>query len=148
MNPVRFLQRMYASGARGSFDALGWHPSNYPNGLSFALWSAWSQMSQTSPSARSIMRGRGDGAKKIWVTEFSYPTGTAPGNVSEARQARLVRNTYAVLEKLPWTGPAFFYSYHDEGTDRRNLEQNFGVVRFDYSPKPSYRAYQSAAASG
>jgi hypothetical protein len=147
MNPLRFLERMYASGARGSFDALGWHPANFPHGLSYAAWSAWSQMSQTSPSARSIMSARGDGAKRIWATEFSYPTGSVPGNVSEATQARLVRDTYAALKRWSWAGPAFFYSYHDEGTNRRNTDQNFGVVHYDYSPKPSYRAYQAAAAA-
>jgi len=146
MNPLRFLEQMYANGARGSFDALGWHPSNYPHGLSFAAWSAWSQMSQTSPSARSIMKARGDGSKRIWATEFSYPTGSAAGNVSEATQARLVRDTYAALDRWSWAGPAFVYSYHDDGADKRNTEQNFGVVHFDYSPKPSYRAYQAAAA--
>src|SRR5262249_16953859 len=42
VNPLSFLEGMYANGARGSFDALGWHPSNYPYGLRFAPWSAWS----------------------------------------------------------------------------------------------------------
>jgi hypothetical protein len=146
MNPVTFLQKMYADGAAGSFDAVGWHPSNYPHGLSFARWSAWSQMSQTSPSARSVMAAHGDRAKQIWATEFSYPTGGTSRDVSEATQARLVRRTYAALRKWSWAGPAFFYSYRDKGTNRLDIEENFGVVRYDYTPKPSYRAYQKAAA--
>jgi polysaccharide biosynthesis protein PslG len=147
MNPLRFLQQMYANDARGSFDALGWHPSNYPHdGLGFARWSAWSQLSQTSPSARSIMKAHGDGAKRIWLTEFSYPTGGMSSTVSEAAQARFVLDTYAALKRRRWAGPAFFYSYRDEGTNNRDIEQTFGVVHYDYSPKPSYRAYQRAAA--
>ena len=39
-----------------------------------------------------------------------------------------------------WAGPAFVYSYHDSGTNDRNVEQNFGVVHYNYSPKPAYRA--------
>lgn len=63
MNPVSFLEQMYANGAAGSFDAVGWHPYNYPWGLSYATWSEWSQMTQTTPSARSLMLAHGDGAR-------------------------------------------------------------------------------------
>jgi hypothetical protein len=148
MNPLTFLERMYASGAHGSFDALGWHPSCYPYGLAFAPWSAWSQMSRTSPSARSIMKAHADGAKQIWATEFSYPTGNAAASVSEGAQAALIRKTFNALARWRWAGPAFVYSYRDDGPDRRDLEENFGVVHHDFSPKPSYRAYQRAAAAG
>jgi polysaccharide biosynthesis protein PslG len=148
MNPLNFLEAMYAYGAAGAFDALGWHPSNYPSGLAFAGWSAWSQMSQTTRSARRIMRARGDGAKQIWATEFGYPTGSTSRDVSEAKQAQLVTDSYAALRRWSWAGPAFYYSYQDSGTDKLDLEQNFGIVRYDYSPKPSYRAYQRAAAAG
>jgi polysaccharide biosynthesis protein PslG len=140
MNPLDFLQRMYAHGAAGSFDALGWHPSNYPYGLSFARWSAWSQMSRTTPSARSIMRAHGDTAKQIWPTEFAFPTGRAPAGVDEAVQARLLTRSYAALARWRWAGPAFFYTYRDSGA------LAFGVVRRDYSAKPAYTAYRRAAA--
>jgi hypothetical protein len=148
MNPLTFLERMYASGAHGSFDALGWHPSCSPYGLAFARWSAWSQMSRTSPSARSIMKAHADGAKQIWATEFSYPTGNAAASVSEGAQAALIRETFNALARWRCAGPAFIYSYRDDGPDRRDLEENFGVVHHDFSPKPSYRAYQRAAAAG
>jgi polysaccharide biosynthesis protein PslG len=140
MNPLNFLQAMYAHGAEGSFDALGWHPSNYPYGLSFARWSAWSQMNRTRPSARSIMRAHGDGAKQIWPTEFAVPTGTTSSSVGETAQARLLARSYAALALWRWAGPAFFFTYHDTGA----LE--FGVVRRDYSQKPAYAAYRRAAA--
>src|SRR5205085_304539 len=55
MNPLTFLQQMYANGAHGSMDGVGWHPYAYPYGTTYAAWSAWSQMSETTPSARSIM---------------------------------------------------------------------------------------------
>jgi polysaccharide biosynthesis protein PslG len=146
INPLTFLEEMYAAGAASSFDALGWHPFTFPHGFEFATGSAWSQMSRTSPSARSILRAHGNGAKKIWATEFGYPTGSTSRDVSEARQALLLGKSYEVLRTRRWAGPAFFYSYHDNGTDDGNIEQNFGVVRYDYSPKPAYRAYQRAAA--
>ena len=148
MNPLNFLEAMYSNGAAGSFDALGWHPYNYPSGLAFASWSAWSQMSETTPNARSIMIARGDSAKQLWATEFGAPTGSTTRDLTEAAQAQLVTDSYAKLKSWSWAGPGFFYSYHDNGTNKADVEQNFGIIHFDWSPKLSYSAYQSAAAAG
>ncbi len=148
MNPLNFLEAMYANGAAGSFDALAWHPYNFPYGLGYTLWSAWSQMSQTSPSARSIMIANGDSAKQIWATEFGMPTGTSTRAVSETIQAQFVTDAYAQLKSWSWVGPAFLYSYHDNGSDPTNIEDNFGVIHFDWTPKLAYTAYQTAAAAG
>jgi hypothetical protein len=148
LNPVSFLERMYANGAAGSFDAVGWHPYNYPYGLGYANWSAWSQMSATSPSARSLMTANGDGGKQIWSTEMGAPTGSGSNEESEAAQAQLVTDSYAQLGSWSWAGPAFFYSYRDQATGSSNVEDNFGVIHTDWSLKPSYTAYPSAAANG
>jgi hypothetical protein len=148
VNPVTFLEAMYNNGAAGSFDALGWHPYNYPWGLGYANWSAWSQMSETTPSARSLMTVRGDSAKQLWATEFGAPTGSTTKDLSEAAQAQLVIDSYTKLKSWSWAGPGFFYSYHDNGTNKSDVEQNFGILHFDWSPKLSYAAYQSTAAAG
>jgi exo-beta-1,3-glucanase (GH17 family) len=103
-------------------------------------------MSSTTPSARSILRAHGDGAKRVWATEFGFPTGSTSRDVSEAKQAQLLTQAFALLSSRPWAGPAFVYSYRDSGTDKQNVEQNFGVVRYDYSVKPAYRAFRAAAA--
>jgi hypothetical protein len=147
VNPLTFLERMYAAGARRSFDALGWHPFNFPYGLGFARWSAWSQLTKTTPSARSILRANGDGAKRIWATEFGFPTGDTAREVSDARQAQLLQKSLHDLVGRPWAGPAFVYSYRDSGTNGRDEQQSFGVVRYDYSPKPAYSVFQRAAAA-
>jgi hypothetical protein len=145
MNPLTFLQRMYASGARGSMDAVGWHPYNFPWGLGFYMWSAWSQMNATAPSARSIMRANGDGKKKIWVTEWGAPTGKSSQSISEAAQADLVRAGLRKLKSWSWAGPSFLYNFRDKGTNLSDREQNFGLVRYDWSPKPAYAAFRSVA---
>ena len=147
MNPLTFLERMYAAGAAGSFDALGWHPYNY-TGIFFHPASAWSQVSETTPSARSMMVANGDGAKQIWGTEFGAPTGTSSSAVSEASQAQLVTDGYAKWKTWSFAGPLFWYSARDQGTDTADREQNFGLVHNDYSSKPSLAAYQAAAAAG
>jgi len=145
MNPLTFLERMYAAGAAGSFDALGWHPYNY-TGIFFHPSSAWSQVAETSPSARSMMVANGDGAKQIWGTEFGAPTGTSSSAVSEVSQAQLVKDGYAKWKTWSFAGPLFWYSGRDAGTNTADREQNFGLVHSDYSAKPSLASYQAAAA--
>ena len=49
-----------------------------------------------APSARSILRAHGDGGKKIWASEFGFPTGNTSRDVSEAKQAQLLKQ---VLER-------------------------------------------------
>ena len=60
----------------------------------------------------------------------------------------MVTDSYAKLKTYSWAGPAFFYSGRDVGTDTLNIEDNFGIIHNDWSLKPAYAAYQSAAAAG
>jgi hypothetical protein len=145
VNPVTFLERMYANGARGSMDAVGWHPYNFPWGLGYYAWSGWSQMAATYPSARSVMKANGDGKKKIWATEWGAPTGTSSQAVTEAGQAALIRAGLRQFKAWSWAGPSFVYSFRDLGTNLSDREQNFGLLRYDWSPKPAYAAFRSVA---
>jgi polysaccharide biosynthesis protein PslG len=147
MNPLTFLERMYAAGAAGSFDALGWHPYNF-TGIFFHPASAWSQVAETTPSARSMMVANGDSGKQIWGTEFGAPTGTASSAVSEASQAQLVKDGYAKWKTWSFAGPLFWYSARDQGTNSADREDNFGLVNYDYAPKPSFSAFQAVVAAG
>ena len=147
MNPLTFLERMYAAGAAGSFDALGWHPYNF-TGIFFHPASAWSQVAETTPSARSMMVANGDSGKQIWGTEFGAPTGTASSAVSEASQAQLVKDGYAKWKTWSFAGPLFWYSARDQGTNSADREDNFGLVKYDNTPKPSFSVFQAVVAAG
>jgi hypothetical protein len=147
MNPLTFLEQMYANGARSSMDAVGWHPYNFPGGLTYHPWSSWSQLVQTKPSARSIMRANGDARKKIWSTEWGAPTGATRDSVTEAAQAQLVTAALSQLKAWKWAGPSFFYTFRDHGADRANRGDNFGLVRHDWTEKPAYAAFRRIAAA-
>jgi hypothetical protein len=56
-------------------------------------------------------------------------------------QAAQLYSTYS------WGGPLFIYQGRDQGTNTTTREDFFGLVRYDYSQKPSYTAYQQAAAA-
>ena len=142
MNPVTFLEQMYAAGAAGSFDALAFHPylftpddkarfstsgSNSPRGLYDAL--------------RQKMSANGDGGKQIWATEF----GEATTDVSEADQADRIRDFIVTWRSLPGAGPVFIYTTRDRATGSPDPQDNFGVYRTDWTPKPAAEVMRSLA---
>ena len=145
--PVDFLRGIYSNGGRGFFDAVSHHPYCWPAAPGDAeAWSAWYQMYGTNPSLRSTMIDNGDGAKKIWGTEFGAPTnGPSGSHVSESTQANMITKAYNVWKGYDWSGPLFTYSGRDLGTSTTTRENFFGLVRNDFSPKPSFAAYKAAA---
>jgi hypothetical protein len=163
VSPTDFLSQIYALGAKNYFDAVAMHPYEYPAVPTyFANWSAWSEMSLTSTSLRSIMIANGDSSKPIWITEFGAPTG-GPGSVtdasvadfdnssadhvSEALQTLILSQAITLKESYSWAGPLFFYSYKDLGTSSDTSENFFGILRYDGSQKPAYSVVQSMLAA-
>jgi hypothetical protein len=102
-------------------------------------------MSETSPSARSIMTANGDAGEQLWATEYGAPTGSTSSSVSETVQAQYVTDAITKLKAWSWAGPAFLYSGRDAGTDMSSIENAFGIIRYDWSLKPSYSAFAAAA---
>jgi len=130
--PVSFLERVYAAGAGGSFDAVGHHPSNYPymplkeqanfNDNAFA---------GVTPRLYKVMVANGDAAKKIWGTEIAAPTDrkSTPSYV-----ARYLTEAYKTWDAWSFTGPLLWYSYLDGGESRSFLDHT-GLVKPDFEPK-------------
>lgn len=142
-DPRTFLQDMYADGAKGSFDGVGDHPYSYPaspdNGLS-----GWSQMSQTSPSLRSIMVEHGDSAKKIWITEYGAPT-TGSDSVSESDQSTELVQAISQAKQLSWIGSFYIYTWSDVSSGP-SVDNGFGLLTDTNSQKPAYAAVNAALA--
>ena len=74
--PPIFVNAMYDSGAKGYFDAMAMHPVRLPDrvGLADPL-NGWSDVEVV----RQIMVDRGDGDKKIWMTELGASTSDPAG---------------------------------------------------------------------
>jgi polysaccharide biosynthesis protein PslG len=142
--PIKFLQDMYADGAKGSFDALGDHAySNPALPDTFETWSGFSQMDQTSPSLRSVMAANGDSAKQIWITEIGAPS-AGPNGVGTTAQAEEVNQAVAAAKSSSWIGAMFFYTYEDSP----NADPDYyGLLNADGSAKPAWTALAAALAS-
>jgi len=151
--PLDFLSQIYVAGAQSSFDAIGWHPYTFPRlpGTANDL-DAWFQLYGTATNLRKMMEANGDGAKKVWATEFGAHTDPqGEGYVTEARQASILDQGISLWRSLSWAGPMFVYRYQDTGTDQSDREQFFGLIRADGTPKPAlgvFKSYASRSSAG
>lgn len=147
IDPRTFLEDMYSDGAEGSFDGLGDHPYSYPLiPDDDESWSGWSQMSQTSPSLRSIMAANGDSAKKIWITEFGAPT-TGSNSVGEAGQTAALTQALSQAQGFSWLGSFYIYTWADLASEPE-IDNGFGLLTDDNTEKPAYEAVAAALNSG
>jgi hypothetical protein len=144
ISPVTFLKAMYADGAKGSFDALGYHPySNPALPNTYESWSGWSQMDQTTPSIRSVMTSNGDSAKQIWITEEGAPS-EGPDGVGQAAEASALTQAIADARSTSWIGALYLYSWQDEGTDQSTDQDWYGLITAGGSQKQAYSAVAAA----
>ncbi len=140
------LKNIYRNGGKAFFDAVNFHPFVDPR----------------SPSAPELLRGIylsvyrtmeefNDADKEIWITEIGCPgvnpdkatsgwwLGRAP---SEEEQAAWVKKAYA--EILSWKGVrrVFWAFFRDTPNYFQNAIDYFGLIRNDFSKKPSFETYK------
>ena len=137
-----FVTQIYANGGGPFFDALGFHPYAYPLSVTNTDdWNGWPMMSTSTPNLRGIMTANGDSAKKIWMTEFGGPTGSDTNAITDTALSTMVSQAHTAAAGFSWAGPLIWYEYWDGGTNPGDQEQNFGLVKNDYTIKPAYNTY-------
>lgn len=143
MDPVRFVNGMYAAGAKNFFDALSFHPYHYYLKFSEGVPHANSPVNQLM-AMRQSMIANGDSAKKIWNTEYGQPTSVS----DEVSQTAFLKDMYTKWQEMPYAGPLYFYTTRDRNTGSTNPDDTFGVFRSDWTPKQAQQDLQAAIAAG
>lgn len=85
-----------------------------------------------------------DAATPLWVTELGWAT--SAGGMSEDRQAQWLTGSLTTLLHSGEVSAVFWYNLRDGGNDASDWEDNFGLVRYDWSPKPAYTALKNLEA--
>lgn len=130
---TQWINAMYANGVKGYFDYFGYHPYTWP--LSPDVGFGFNQLS----TIQQIMQAHGDN-KQIMATEVGWPSTTASGGVDEPTQASYIQRIFQKIEyeNYQYVPIACIYDFIDDGTDQKNPENNFGILRNDYTQKPSF----------
>ncbi|WP_447711349.1 cellulase family glycosylhydrolase [Mycobacterium sp. C31M] len=133
---TEFVDDLYANGTAQLADAIAVHPYSFPD-LPVSDVPARVGSIADLPALRGVMEQWGDADKQIWVTEFGAATGSGDNVMTESQQAESLSQAVALATSWAWVGPVVIYELRNRGTDPGNLEQNFGVLRSDLTPKTS-----------
>jgi exo-beta-1,3-glucanase (GH17 family) len=145
-NGLSSVNRLYDNGAQGYFDILNVHSFETPFDR-IAVKRVKAFLERT----RKVMERNGDADKQIWLTEIGCPgvkkglkvaNWWMGGNPTEEDQARWVTEVYTTVLKMPYVEKIFWAFFRDTDQHWKNGTDYFGLIRHDFSVKPSYRAYQ------
>jgi exo-beta-1,3-glucanase (GH17 family) len=136
-----FLRALYADGIKGSFDGIAVHP--YADGADPANMAVTHSFLGGIEALHAAQLAAGDNTP-MWVTEFGWPTGASTGANSEQQQAEFTQKAFALLDGLSYVKAASIYQLRDMGVSPSNPEDNFGLLRQDFTPRPAYAAFKAA----
>jgi hypothetical protein len=146
-NGLASVNQLYDSGGGGYFDILNLHFFQSPLNGKGAIKS----VTAYPKLAYKIMRRHGDADKKIWITEIGCP-GVSRGiktgdwwmgkNPDERRQSRWLKEVYTGLLKEAQVEKIFWAFFRDTKKHWDNGVDYFGLVRWDNSVKPAWKAYR------
>jgi hypothetical protein len=154
-NDTAWLTRMYNAGAKGYFDAIATHPymgvadADPTQADDGTMWTF-----THAAAVHALMVARGDGAKKLWFTEYGWSThstlaGTPNWNrgVSDTTQSDYVVKSAALVDRtMPYVARMYLYSERDTSTGNAQYD-SYGIYRTDFTAKPVLTGIRTANAS-
>ena len=119
---------MYRRNAFSAFDCISYHPYVYPAKADQSL--------QTSISGVHDQILTEGGWKEGIVTELGWPTHLGGTGVTEEQQSIEFVKAYVILESNG-VEVSQMYRMNDPGTNLEYNEDNFGMIHYDGTPKPT-----------
>ncbi|MFH1281162.1 MAG: family 1 glycosylhydrolase [Candidatus Omnitrophota bacterium] len=148
-NGLASINHLYDNGTQDYFDILNLHFFETPLHGQNAI----KAVASYAKLAYKVMVRNGDAHKKIWITEIGCPglhrklstnNWWMGNNPTEAQQAQWLKDVYTELLKNPQVEKIFWAFFRDTKKHWDNGVDYFGLVRWDYSIKPSFKAYKES----
>lgn len=79
----------------------------------------------------------------LYVTELGWPTYGEPHGVSYKEQACFMVRSILLFACDPQVKGVWLYEFRDGGTNPKDREHHFGVIKADGTPKPAFYAMRS-----
>lgn len=131
-----FARRLIDNGVLNSVDGLSLHPYVHCRGRGRNTPEAWIDWLDDVDRELTLAAGR---PVPLYLTEMAWPSHQGACGVDEQTQAAYLARSFFLARTLPSIRGMWWYDLRNDGTDRREREHNFGLLRHDYQPKPAYR---------
>ncbi|MFA7309083.1 MAG: beta-galactosidase [Patescibacteria group bacterium] len=131
---VGYLEIMKSKGTEELFDVVAVHP-----------YQVFRSIPEDGAYLRDLSHAQQLGDlynKPVWITEIGWPTDRQVG-VDEKTQAQYLVRSQLLAYKFPRIEKVFWYDLRNDGTDPMDRENNFGLIRADFTPKLAFTAYKS-----
>lgn len=139
----RWVRGLVARGALARADGLSVHLYNHcaPD----AQRTAAEVVARMKAVHAILAAGTGDPRYKLYATEVGWTNASGGCRVGEARAAdNMAQLVLWSATAADWLGGVWLYELKDSGTRADELEDNFGLYRFDGAPKPAVCAVRGA----
>ena len=167
-----YLRQMYQAGLKNYCDTVGVHPSGFANPPDMRYPGGDPDPNRSHDDNRQfyflntidgyhdIMAQFGDGAKKLWGTEFGWASvdglGVPPapgyeyaGDNTEATQLDYIIRAYQISRQKGYMGVMFLWNLNFGVTSGASDEKAaFGILRPDGTLRPVYHALKDARLDG
>ncbi|KJH81634.1 hypothetical protein [Stutzerimonas stutzeri] len=135
-----FALRLIENGVMQSIDGLSLHPYVHCRGRGKNTPEAWIEWLAEVDLELSRAAGQ---PVPLYLTEMSWPAYQGSCGIDEDLQAAYLARSFLLVRTLPNVRGMWWYDFRNDGTDKREREHNFGLVRQDYSLKPAYRVLEA-----
>jgi len=143
-----FLKRLYALGAKGSYDGFSIHPYNEWRDPDDPWKPEWKEYTFVTgvPWIHEIMAAHGEGDLGLWLTEFGFSTCQSGISwcIDEKAKAEYIKDSFRIAAGWSYVKAAIVYNLRNNGSNPADLGDQFGLLERDFTPKASYRAFKEA----
>ncbi|MFC1692699.1 hypothetical protein ACFL1R_04255 [Candidatus Latescibacterota bacterium] len=131
-----WLEGIVKLGALEYCDAISFHPYCYGDPFPERTPDACVEwIGRTQTMLRSYSGGKD---VPIYVTEVGWPSHLGRRSAEPELAASYLARLYLLARTEPWFKGLWWYDFQDDGWNPAVNEDNFGIVRPDLTPKPSY----------
>lgn len=130
-----FADRLLEADVLSKVDGLSLHPSVYCRNVERHTpehWIAW--LRGVDASFRSIA-GK---PVPLYLTEMGWPSNEGKCGVDEKTQAAYLARSFFLVRTVPDIKGMWWYDLLNNGEDRSDLKQNFGLLEQNMAIKPAY----------
>ena len=138
-----FFEKLIDLGLTKHCDAVSVHTYNYASGPDKRTPEAW--LAAVQRVVDLVKKGNGGRAMTVYVTEHGWPAHDGPNATPPQKSADYLARMYLLSRTIPEVGGVWWYDFQDDGWNATDNEDNFGLVRPDLTPRPSYHAMADVA---
>ncbi|MEB0042409.1 MULTISPECIES: cellulase family glycosylhydrolase [unclassified Pseudomonas] len=135
-----FADRLIEADVLSKVDGLSLHPSVYCRNAERHTpehWIAW--LRDVDANLKSIANK----PVPLYLTEMGWPSNNGKCGVDERTQAAYLARSFFLGRTLPDIKGMWWYDLINEGTDRNEIKQNFGLLEQNLRPKPAYQTLKA-----